>query len=81
MRLIEVIQDENGKLSSTRIITLLFALGGIGIGITEVFLLQKNIDVGELNILVGILVSAAVGNKFVGSFTKGQNTNVDSQRS
>lgn len=77
MKITEIIQDEYGKFSSTRIISLLFAISGIGIGITEIFLLKAGIDVGELNILVGILVSAAVGNKFVGQFRKGENTNVE----
>lgn len=79
-RFLELLQDEiNGKLSSNRFISILFALTAIGISI---FLAINGVIISEYNILVGSLIAGAIGNKFVGSIKKGsmeQNINIEKQ--
>lgn len=62
-RLIELIQDQYGKLSSNRVISFLFALTACFIAI---FLCIHGIVIGEYNVLCGLLISGAVGNKIAG---------------
>lgn len=68
-RLVELLQDEiNGKLSSNRFISLLFAFTAMGLSI---FLAFNGVYISELNVTIGLLLSASIGNKFVGSYKKG----------
>lgn len=78
LRFLELLQDEiNGKLSSNRFISILYAITAIGISI---FLCVNGVYISELNITIGLLLSASIGNKFVGSYKKGnieQNINTE----
>lgn len=71
MKVLEFLQDENGKFSNNRLVTTLFGLGAIGISIFTVIADKLTSDV---NILIGILVSAAVGNSIKNSLTNKNGT-------
>ncbi len=78
MKLLEIIQDENGKLSSSRILTLIFGLSAVVIAFYTTI---TNTITGEYNILIGVLTSSAIGNKFIGGITnKDKSVNVDTQK-
>lgn len=65
-RIIEFFQDENGKLSSNRLLTLMFGVTAIVISLYFTFSNTLN---GDYNVLIGILTSSAIGNKIASSFT------------
>lgn len=78
MRILEFLYDENCKFSNNRLITTLFGLSATIISFYLVFTNTLNSD---YNILIGILTSSAIGNKFIGTVTKRESTtNVDSQK-
>ena len=66
-RIFEFLQESTGKFSSNRLISILLALTSIFIGI---WLVVHGIISTEYNLLIGILISGAVGNKAVGNLKK-----------